>query len=277
MKRFSWLIGLLLICSTQMSYAKDCSPCAEVEECDFCDFNMCDVCYSVYADALFFQVHRSGLAVGKNHHTICPDWDWGYRIGGNAKWKDWDLGLRWTSFDTSTKEHHHHYKLDFDVLDIELGYTWHASCAKLAFRPFIGAKLAWTKEKLHKHGKCEFEGQGLTLGTEARWDLCGFNACDRMIPMSLLTRASFSVLDGKFDTKSSNHECIYVPVYEAFVGLNFGFCDLFCDMDANFAIGYEVQHWGSWREFGGRKDDHRNDDIASLGLGGLVLRFGASF
>ncbi len=255
MKRFSWLIGLLLVCSTQVSYAKDCGPCATpVEECDFCDFDFCDVCYNVYVDALYWQVRAHDTGHG------CPDWEWGFRLAGYAHYKNWDLGIRWTSFDNDSRIDN-----EFDVVDIEFGYTFHWDCDHATFRPFAGAKLAWVDHSYNDE-HLDHQGYGLTIGADFRWTLCAFSACDNQIPVSFLSRASASILSSEF-----GHHCDYVDVQELFVGLEFAFCDLFCDIDATFAVGYEVQSWNAWRSL------DESHDLGHFGIGGLVLRFGANF
>ena len=298
MKFSKWIVGTAFLFSAQIASVQGagscdpCDPCYQSKPCDLCDIEWCDVEYDFYVDALYWKLCRSDLDIDLDDDEggyADHDWSWGYRIGGNARYKNWDLGIRYTSFcdDVKTsKGGDAKHEFDYDVLDIEAGYTCCLPCDGLSIRPIAGVKLAWIEDEFDKSenndgnkGKFDYTGYGLYLGCSARWELCSYSACDRDIPIALVTRATTGILHGEFDygdLENADHstyknECIYNPVHELYVGLDFSFCDLCGCGNAFFQVGYEVQHWGSWREW------FSDDDLASWGLGGLVLRFGASF
>ncbi len=219
-------------------------------------------------------------------------YDWGYRLGGIARWKNWDLGFRYTSLcteysrssaDSDDDDDKEKFNFDYDVFDIELGYSCCLPCGPMTFRPFLGVKMAWIDDEFKSDSargfdkaKIEFDGYGLYIGSSARWELCSYCACDRDIPIALIARASTSILRGEFeqDVEDGGNDrdcrCIYVPVHDLYVGLDFTFCDLCGCGDAFFQIGYETQYWG-WMEY------NEKDDTAHIGMGGMVLRFGFGF
>jgi len=295
MKFSKLILGAAILFSAQIASVQGknaCEPCAIENPCDLCNIDFCDIEYTGYVDALFWEVAKGDLNLGRDPQNIekylQPEFSWGYRLGGAARWKSWDLATRWTSLNSSTKssytfesEKKAKFKFDYKVLDVEIGYTCSMECAPVSFRHFVGSKSAWIKDHFNKqsggesNSKIKYEGYGLYIGSSARWELCNYNMCDRNIPISLVTRASAGVLRSGFSQEVTNGngdidwEHIYTPYNDAYVGLDFTFCDL-CGIDAFFQAGYEVQSFG-WRQY-----DHR-EHTTYLGVGGLVLRFGAEF
>ena len=292
-------LGVLLATSQFAYSANNCDPCYTDNECSLCDIDWCDVSFSAYVDALYWHVCSGDtdrdFNDGENTRFVSlnPDYDWGWRIGAAAHWDSWDLGLRYTSFNSKTSEHFFlnfeeqdldvSFDFDYKVLDLELGRTC-CVCDGLTLRPFAGGKFAWIDvdtENLNtenRFGKMDYDGYGLYVGLGGRWELCSFSACDWNIPMALVMRLSTGVMDsdfeqtfrtGSLETGFDIKDCLFVPVHEVSLGLEFRMCGL-CNTDAFFRIGYEAQDWG-WREY------DQDDDITHLGLGGLALRFGASF
>ncbi len=296
-------LGVLLVTS-QFAYSANscdpCDPCYTGNECNLCDIDWCDISFSAYVDALYWHVCSGDtdrdFFDGENTRYVAlnPDYTWGWRIGAAAHWDCWDLGLRYTSFNSKTTEDFTlnfeessvelKYDFDYDVLDLELGRTC-CVCDGLTLRPFAGGKFAWIDvdaENLNSESqggvKMDYNGYGLYVGLGGRWQLCSISACDCDIPLALVSRLSTGVMDSDFkQTFSGNSsvsadsikDCLFVPVHEVYLGLEFRMCGL-CNADAFLQLGYEAQYWG-WREY------DENDDITHLGLGGLVLRFGANF
>jgi len=298
MKFSKWILGAALLFSTQAASVQGknacdpCDPCAVKNPCDLCEIDFCDLKYDFYVDALYWEVCKGDLNVGRNHHDhqeyLSPEFSWGYRLGGAASWRNWDLGFRWTSLNNKTSSEyaylrHERAKFHFNyrVLDVELGYTCCMDCGPFSFRPFVGGKFAWIKDHFDKesggeaNSRIKNKSEGLYIGSSAKWELCKYTTCDRTIPISLVARASAGVLRSKFtqEVEDGNgdidKEHIYMPYNDVYVGLDFAFCDM-CGWDAFFQVGYEAQHFG-WRQYNHR--EHTTD----LGLGGLVLRFGADF
>ena len=94
------------------------------------------------------------------------DWDPGFRFG--LGWKtsyDWDLFVNYTRFHTTVKDSTRNdtglmgaftsvqflrcisqFKLGYDMIDAEIGRPFHVG-ATLAFKPFIGVRGGWIKQK----------------------------------------------------------------------------------------------------------------------------------
>ena len=268
MKVFKWIASIALLCNTLPGFALNiCDPC------DPCN----DMTYSVHADFLWWKVQRGALNISNSDAKyVNPDYHAGFRLGGRVHCDRWDLGVQWTSFDHDDSKDGEDYDVDYDVVDIEAGYTCcFDRCPGLSFRPFTGVKLAWIDEEFEEdEQEGDFKGYGLYIGAEGKLHLCDWEVCDRCIPISLIARASTGILDGEFkvedDDDDRGDECLYVPVHELYLGLDFKFCDFWCG-DADFQIGYEVQSWGSFRQM------NSDDDQVNFGIGGLVARFGMTF
>lgn len=294
MKLFRDLTLLALLCASQFAYSANvnsCDPCATTTECNLCDFNACDVKFSAYADFLYWEVCVGDLTFEEVESITTyqnPNYDCGFRLGAVAAWKNWDLGIRYTSLNVTHERDFEHssgsakFKFDSDVVDIELGYHCCLGCEGFSLNPFVGTKLAWIdqvhdrEERGNSKNTMDFCGYGLYTGFNTRWELCSFSACGNSTPIALVTRASTGILRSELKSKqefdSANEKkklCFIVPVHEAYVGLDFSFCNFSC-FDANLQLGYEIQYWG-WHE------DSSTSDITHLGMDGLVLRFGASF
>jgi hypothetical protein len=238
--------------------------------------------YSVYADYLYWKVERSGLdtydyhSEGRNRGHACPDYHSGFRVGGAVHCDCWDFGVRYTWFQVDSKKNRGHYRLsDWNRVDLEAGYSWRLDCADVSFRPFAGAIFLWVDEKFndgydYEHSKLDYKGYGLYIGSDAEWHIA--NYCDTDV--ALVTRGAFGVIDGRFklnDSYSRGNECVYNPYIEVFAGLKLTMNDVCGCYSPDIIIGYEVQHYGSWRKF------WSPDDLSSIGLGGLVVRLGLGF
>lgn len=290
----------VLLASTQFVNAATCDPCdpcGTTSSCDICDIEFCDMDFAVYVDALYWHVCSGdterfidGLGL---QHQIDTGWNWGFRIGAAASWECWDFGLRYTHLDSCTSEEFFlgteetdiisEFDVEYKVVDIEIGRSC-CACDGLTLRPFAGAKLAYIDidhkfvDSQDTEVDMDYDGYGLYLGLSSRWELCSFCACDKDIPLAFVSRFSTGIMDSTFKQSGnledidgdSLEECLFVPVHELYLGLEFRFCDLFCGSQGFFQIGYEAQYWG-WREY------DNTDDITHLGLGGMVLRFGANF
>ena len=286
MKFSKWILGAALLFSAQIASVQgagscdSCDPCKTCSPCDLCDVDFCDMEFCGYADFLYWQVCRSDLDYESDDDRFLePGYDAGWRIGAVAHYQCWDFGLRYTSFCTSDSRSGNHYDFDFRNFDVEVGYTCHLDCINGHLRPFAGAKFVWVDEELDiddEEDKLDYRGYGLYLGLEGRYQLCEFCACDKEIPVAFVARASTGILHSKFDhrAKFHNDECLYVAAHELYAGLDFAFNDMCGCWNTYMQIGYEVQKFGEWRY---NEDDGDDLSIASLGFGGLVVRFGACF
>lgn len=288
MKFSKWILAAAMALSahTASVQAKDaCSPCVVENTCDLCDISFCDVQYSGYVDALYWNVCKGDMWTefdGGKVQYLEPEYNWGYRLGGIAHWRNWDLGLRWTSYKNDSSHDGFGFDLHYHVLDLELGYNCCMDCGPFAFRPFVGGKFAWIKDTFSDNddftSRIKNDAQGLYIGSSARWQLCNYQMCDKNIPIALVARASGGVMHSEFSQDIRGGEvdedigahCIYNLYYDVYLALDFSYCG-FCGTDLFFQIGYEAQSW-DWVEY-----DSRGDDNVKFGLGGLVLRFGAEF
>jgi len=120
-------------------FAPASADCYESNDCGFslCDCDPCDG-WSVYADWLYWRTRKCDLdyAISINDdifdklHSVCLDWDSGFRVGVLKACGDVDFGIHYTSFNTSASS----YELDliqsennFDLLGTRLGgffYFW---------------------------------------------------------------------------------------------------------------------------------------------------------
>lgn len=292
MKHLRNLVLFVMLASAQSAFSGEacdpCDPCNTTTECDLCNVSFCDMEFELYVDALYWHAN-AGSWYPESDDALCPDYSWGWRIGGSAYWNTWDFGFRYTSLNSSSDitigsgESFTNYKkkVDYQVFDLEVGRAC-CICDGIMFRPFLGGKFADIESSRTVSGsedffvRKKFEGEGLYVGFDSRWQICSFNVCDRSIPVALVSRVSTGVMDGDFKEHGNDggdlfdeKDCQFVPVHEVYAGLEFRLCDL-CGVEGFFQLGYEAQYWG-WREL------DASEDISHLGLGGLVMRFGANF
>lgn len=314
MRSLKNLVLFLLLASAQFGYSaescKPCDPCYSATECDLCNFSFCDLDFKLYADALYWHADADSHYPRESNHALCPDYAWGWRIGGSVNWNCWDVGVRYTSIHPSAEKLNifelsdeieieteptemspkqivieldsFKKEIDYRVFDFEVGRSC-CICSGMLFRPFIGGKFADIKLTSEfdilllsdDYYERKFEGCGLYAGADFRWQICSFSVCDYNIPIAFVSRVSTGVMDGDFeqvdggDNENIQKDCQFIPVHDVYAGLEFRMRGL-CNADAFMQIGYEAQYWG-WRE------SNSDSDIAHLGLGGLVLRFGAHF
>lgn len=310
MKLSKLMMGVVCLVGAQLSALnagegwKDCNSPCHYEKAPRCfEMDNCDVEYHFYADFLYWDVQKSDLALGEdgegNQHYLNPDYDFGYRLGACAAWHKWDAGVKYTWLGNHSEgdipdlvnDFDATFKLNLNVVDIELGHSFCLNCGPIIFRPFVGAKLAWVKDHFNtlagggpnaSDTHIKFNGYGIYLGACGRWELCNFQMCDYCLPISLVMRGSTGILRSEFKqsveanipdvgatTFTYQRQDVYTPVHEGYVGIDVAVRGL-CDNEISLQLGYEAQYWG-WRKY--------NDitQTTHLGMGGLVLRGGVSF
>lgn len=224
-----------------------------------------------------------------------PEYKSAWRVGGRYECNFWDAGVRYTDFCNTTKrnlssspfdeEYTQIFKFDWNVVDIELGYNLPFNSERYILRPFVGAKFAWVKESYRDeqegyYSKQDFDGDGLYLGVESRYLFCRKNVCCNDLELSFLFWGSYGILDSTSDTHEESitgndvydkkKECLFISTVEVFAGLDLAIHCSDC-FTPHLLIGYESHTMIGWREM-----DSTND-CATLGLGGLVVRFGLDF
>lgn len=179
--------------------------------------------------------------------------------------------------------------IDYDVIDLELGRRIHL-CDGIAVRMFGGLRAAWIDQKfsaLYDGGAASqdqvrqvllFDGWGMRLGSEGRWELSnGF---------SVFTRASGSLLVGDFRLHLSETNNLggtplvsleekfehLVPVFEAAAGLAWQWNNV------HVSGGYEFVNWFDMVQWRDQVDDFNEakgtNRMGNLGLDGFFLRIG---
>jgi len=249
---------LLSVVGQIQGVCSDSPACGECESPCSCE-PVCNGRGFISADLLYWRAHQGGFVCGcmpedTNNfidssgnvistfrgHSKDLDfrWDPGFRLGTGYEFGDqsWDAAVYWTHFHTHAYNHHHHefhkfrWKLDYDVIDVLLGYKF---CAEsFTFRPFIGIRTALIDQRVkansrmieasaidissfsssssfsaesfinssssdfflsEEHNKDRFRGVGPLIGIEADWKFgCGF---------SLYACASVSTLYGHFNLR----------------------------------------------------------------------------
>ena len=300
MKFYRWLIVSMLLCCTQLMWAENCEQCYSCDSYNFCESCPSGMGYSVYLDYLYWKPFRSGilrLPAGEGDLFLNPTYSSGCRVEGRMSCNCVDLGVRYTFFDSTTKDSSlafegttpikSRYDVDFQAVDIEVGYAFCFDCENSFFRPFVGGKLVWIDEKIvleinntsfiFTDGlKFDDRGYGPYIGAEGRLQIF-----DCIVPIGLRARGSLGLLNSTHGAAlisntrsipSLSRESHLVVVYEVFAGLDFSYCSCSC-FDVNLAIGYELQSFIRDTVFlfsnGVPLDD--------FGLGGLVVRFGVCF
>jgi hypothetical protein len=167
-----------------------------------------------------------------------PDWEWrpGFRIGADYAFQCFVLETDWTHYMGHAKFHEHgkhgHWRLKYDTLDFLFGRRFSiAPC--FYFKPFIGVRTAWIRQRLKSHLETEFRsnredstifttkddkekfwGVGPELGLEADWYIaCNFSLYASVDVVSYYgqVRAHIHNEDVFTDTVSDNHGKIRRP------------------------------------------------------------------
>ncbi len=277
--------GLVLgLCATALG-ADDSMREKDDNYSDYDDCSWDNWDFDVYGEYLYWRIGRSDLDP-INGFYINPDYDSGFRAGFRGGKDQWDIGVCFTRYNTSQRltifdgdEFRHQVDFDYQVLDLEAGYTCDFQCGRGQFRPYFGVKIAWIQDRfrhfvnrqIDEDELIDFTGVGLYLGAETR-----YNICECCVPIALVVSGDVAVLDSVFtqeifDGNPLWEEKLFVPVLDLFIGLEFDFGTVFCCTDFNLGIGYEVQSWQGWRKYSD------NDQLADFGLGGLVVKAGFGF
>ena len=177
-----WIVALATIMVTTQFVPASANRCGS-NDCNFnlCDCDPCDR-ESVYADWLYWRTLKCDLdyvisAPGEEGpfnklHSVCLDWDSGFRVGFLKACGDVDFGIHYTYFRTceSSKVNVDNsddflfrtrlvledqnfnlaqgkYDLDLNLVDAELGYALEVSDC-LAARAFSGFRYASIDQKL---------------------------------------------------------------------------------------------------------------------------------
>jgi hypothetical protein len=185
--------------------------------------------------------NATGASYYDRYHDMKMDWDWGFKIGAGCPLPcyDWDVAAEWVHYVNNSQSHRNttidgsasnvtfaipyisgseidfglgetgvahlsgHYRVRYDVVDIEFG-KWMGKCAGLFnFRPHIGVRFANIHERLRSHltttsefdpyfksNVCnDFIGAGLRAGFDA--SLAIYQG------ISLIGRASGAIVWGR--------------------------------------------------------------------------------
>jgi hypothetical protein len=152
---------------------------------------------------------------GKNHDFDFK-WNTGFTVGAGYEFDNNScIGAFWTNYNSRSsggrKENQHHWKINFNVVDVL--YCYESSWSNFALIPYGGLRYARIDQHLrthflntvnaitnssHGHSREDFSGWGPLFGLEGNWDMgCGF---------SLYGNVSGSVLFGKFRVRTNSAE-----------------------------------------------------------------------
>ena len=179
----------------------------------------------------------SGLLAGADSTLKRPDfeWNWGFRVGAgfDLPHDNWDVNLTWTwmrghanrqisanaehslvptrghpaeigaSTVTKAKDS---WSVKLNVLDLDMGRDFYVS-KYVTFRPFVGLRTAWIRQKLDNHyrglsnglfeyevnDRCKYWGLGLLAGLDSQFTIGQ--------GVSVYGKAAISLLNGFFSVK----------------------------------------------------------------------------
>ncbi len=163
---------------------------------------------------------------------------------------------------SSVAEAHARWKLELNVLDVEIGRVYHLS-KTLIFRPFVGIKGAWIDQHAHihyaggfipagqtfrTHFENDFKGAGPLLGIESNWEMGA--------GLSLFGDLSTAIIVGHFDNEQEQLQLDNAEVVDLNSAFNLvsPFLQMIAGLawDLNFSkdryhvglrAGFETQFW----------------------------------
>lgn len=321
-------------CSNCGAYDKEkCPPDPCCGGCDYPCYN-----WFLYGDWLYWKVRRSGLdyaTYGEDNELLGPgkiervepDYDQGFRVALYFITDErYTFGVRYTYFHNNysnstlrtegdlfatrihpaecSVEHdlnefaHCKYKIDYDLIDAEFGYTYNFECAEGEVRPFIGGRFGFIEETVETHydqirtnqglvgdlnERVCVDAYGMQLGMEGTMNVKG--------PFNVFFRTSAGLLfadgDSRFVEEDNSLEgaavCVNIKDNERRVVSTFdlmiGGEILLCQSHRGtlaLRAGYEFHSWYNTRDFLGFIDDvsvaslRRNN--SALGFDGVFVR-----
>ncbi len=191
------------------------------------------------------------------------------------------------------------WKLNFDVLDLEMGRNMYLS-PRLQFRPFFGLKGAWQKQHLHlafnsvpffgsvgsnyMNNHLKMSGVGVRGGFDTAWHFTrGFSLVGDLAFTGLWEYVkgsrkdtSSTVTGGVTSTPVTNvyisEHCTSVkPILEWAIGLRYEFWTCGDDYHFAFEADWEAQNWFGQNQFI-RLPGSANAEGQDLGLQGLTFQ-----
>lgn len=233
------------------------------------------------------------VALRGKPHQVSPNYHSGYRLSADVVFPHdvWDAKLIWTRYqnhksDTTSliedlevwpvylnsvnlnaagDEAKAKWKLNFNVLDLELGRSFFIA-KHLSLRPFVAFEAAWIEQTLHtklydvdalggfstslitgnNHNK--FKGYGLRAGVDSKWPVAW--------GLSLFANLSYSLLSSVFDIsqfeKNADHtprthldDTLHVTTqnFQMAGGVNWEMLFYKERLSLNLHVGWEQQVW----------------------------------
>lgn len=272
--------------------------------------------FNVYADALYWHTTETAdwaftLAPESNGqrttiNTISFGWDPGFRVGVGLtnSCNCWDTQFSYTHFQTRAtnrvkgdmiqseffggklslvgffQKAKIRTKIDYNILDWELGYTFFASEC-LSLRPMIGLKGGWIDQRLKTSWKKtvdifniiifpvtatenlsnDFWGIGPQGGVNGKWF---FSSCFSLVGdfSAAFMWGHWSITDQFNDSFNSNivtkvsSRNFGAFMLQGFIGLGYDICNF------SLQIGYEIQDWfNQYQVFDNGTGGHSGDLI----------------
>lgn len=252
--------------------------------------------------------YHSGFSVGLGKYFCWDNWDlyaeytWFHNTTNTSKTASdssinsflWQVGFR----DLTPREIAHNqvkskWKLDMDLLDLELSRPYYLGC-ELLFRPHVGLRAAWIDQNydltysdsfygseeavLQINNSSDSWGIGARAGFDSTWRFCsGFYLYGNFAASILYTdytsvkNSRESEFLGINDVRFTNSICTARPNMELALGL--GWAD-YCDCDCskwflNLSVGYEFHTF--WNQNVMRNIYDSNTGNTNLYLHGLTI------
>lgn len=274
------------------SFISDPEPCCATKYCgqgfisgDFLYWRAyeggLDTCEGIEVDGGATNGELTSYFKGKKNDPHFR-WEPAFRVGAgfifaNSGCDGWDVAAYWTRFRSHNHDWHscaqeRHWKLEFDVVDLLLGYTFSVRPC-LAVRPFAGLRGAkidqslkslnltsFLSSKTRSHDKQELYGIGPMMGLEANFNLgCGF---------SLYADAAAAILYGNYRVKSQKHDTFSggrsycnlkqrINAYQGAIDVGFGIAWTQClcnSMQLILTLGVEHHRYFNYNRIGNYGD-----------------------
>lgn len=268
----------------------------------------------------------NGNAVNGKLASMPFKWTPGVRVGVgyNLPHDGWDISIKWTHYNSSSSAHIKnseklilplyaigplatvefptsentttHWKLHFNVLDLQMGRSFYQS-KRLAIRPNVGVKTAWinqpwkmnygdlfggllaSKPLIATHVRSKLTskswGIGPEVGLDGKWHFTDhFSIIGNASTALLYTQFDLKLVAGGFDANNGApngghvHKKIHPiqPMLQLLLGIDWGRCFNNDRYFFELSASYEFQYWWNQMRYIGFVNDYPHGSLAFSGL-----------
>lgn len=287
--------------------------------------------YFATLDILYWYARTNGTAFAYTNSSpltstpitgrtkdISFDWEWGLRasLGKNLDHDKWDAALAFTLYrphfsgkasvgmngtliplrggilvNSGVTHAKSSYALDTYQIDLELGRHYFIS-SKLSFRPFVGVKNAWMKQRqvvrytggaintntVHIEDNCDYWGVGVRGGVNSKWYLADGFYLHGLVAGALLYgffdidhREKLSI-NAQDTIKLDDNKHRFIPTVQWKMGIGWGSYLHERKHHLDLGVSYEGMYW--WRlnqmikiyEYNAYRYDNYSEDVSMHGL-----------